>query len=114
MGRKDGKRKGKEEIPIHQDLEIGYEEVETEFVSAEPEEHNRMVLDYCTLYLDGEVYKGINAVQAGRLIYRNRGFQDNPWDNSVQYKDRIIACNKYGEESGFYHRISVLFVKRNR
>lgn len=92
---------GERRIPIHQDLEIGYEEVETEFVSAEPEEHNRMVLDYCTLYLDGEVYKGINAVQAGRLIYRNRGFQDNPWDNSVQYKDRIIACNKYGEESGF-------------
>jgi hypothetical protein len=77
-----------------------------ELVRAVPEEPNVLVIDYCDLSVDLKVYKEINTIEAGHLLYRHRGFNQNPWDNSVQYKRRVLDRNTFGEDSGFtvsYH-----------
>ncbi|WP_455615193.1 glycosyl hydrolase [Eisenbergiella sp.] len=94
--------KGEKNTKCHVEtkLDMLYE-AETELVRIQMDKPNRLILDYCTLYLDGKIYENLNAIHAGRLIFQNRGFQNNPWDGSVQFKDRIISRNDYGEESGF-------------
>jgi hypothetical protein len=72
------------------------------------EEDNILTIDYCDLRLDGTEYTDMNAFDAGSLIFRKRGFEHNPWDNSVQYKRNILDRNNYGPGSGFsatYHFI---------
>jgi hypothetical protein len=76
--------------------------------SVRAEEDNVLTIDYCDLCLDGKEYKDMNAFDAGNLIFRKRGFEHNPWDNSVQYKSNIMNRNNYCPGSGFtvtYHFI---------
>lgn len=66
-----------------------------------PEEANVMVIDYCDLVVDGKTYADMNTIEAGHLLFRRRGFNQNPWDNSVQFKRRILDRNHFGTNSGF-------------
>ncbi len=46
--------------------------------------------------------KGIDVLRAADLIFSERGFLNNPWDNKVQYHGNILSRNaNYGAESGF-------------
>lgn len=46
--------------------------------------------------------KDVDVLRAGDLIFSERGFLGNPWDNKVQYHGNILARNPgYGPESGF-------------
>ncbi len=55
-----------------------------------PEEDNVLVLDYCDLRIDGLEYRDIHTLYAGHLVYEHRGYPENPWDNAVQFKRRVV------------------------
>ncbi|WP_337098922.1 glycosyl hydrolase [Paenibacillus sp. YIM B09110] len=67
------------------------------------ESDNVLVLDYGDFdFGDGSSWQDVHAIHAGWLLYQNRGFAANPWDNAIQYKRRIVDRNRhYGEDSGF-------------
>lgn len=71
-----------------------------------PEELNVLNIDYCDLEFNGEKYTDVNVIEAGIMLYKRRGFKNNPWDNSIQFRRRIVDRNKFGANSGFsvsYH-----------
>ncbi len=46
--------------------------------------------------------KDVDVLRAADLIFSERGFLGNPWDNKVQYRGNILSRNaNYGPESGF-------------
>ena len=75
-------------------------------VSIEPEDDNMLPLDYCDLHIDGKWYNQISALSACALAFKSRGFLQNPWDSSVQYRDSLLRRDNYPPGSGFtvnYH-----------
>jgi hypothetical protein len=66
-----------------------------------PERDNMLVLDYCDLQVGTKRYTGISTIHAQKLIYEFHGFESNPWDNSVQFKRRLLDRNHFSEKSGF-------------
>lgn len=80
---------------------------ELQISSIRTEERNVWPLEYCDLYIDGEVYQDCSTIAAGNKIFKKRGFLANPWDNEVQFKTRTYERNQfYAENSGFaavYH-----------
>ena len=71
------------------------------------EERNVLLLEYCDLRIGGREYSDIKAQTACELVFAERGFQKNPWDNQVQFHNNVMDKNCfYGEDSGFsavYH-----------
>ena len=67
-------------------------------VAAQP---NMMTLDYCDLVIKGEKTEGIYFHKATDMIYQAHGFEDNPWNRSVQYKTGILDKGDFGEGTGF-------------
>lgn len=67
-----------------------------------PEEMNVLPIDYCDLGMNGERIREVNVIHAGRLLFRRRGFFENPWDNAIQFRNRIMDCNRYSSGSGFW------------
>lgn len=80
---------------------------ELQIGSIRAEECNVWPLEYCDLYIDGEIYQDCSAIAAGNKVFKKRGFLANPWDNEVQFKTRTYERNQfYTENSGFavvYH-----------
>ncbi len=72
-----------------------------------PDEENLWPLEYCDLFIDGEVLEDCSVIFAGSTIFKKRGFPASPWDNQVQFQRRTYGRNRfYGPESGFeavYH-----------
>ncbi len=61
--------------------------------------------------VDLEGLKDVDVLRAADLIFSERGFLGNPWDNKVQYHGNILSRNtNYGPESGFRaaYRFTVL------
>ncbi|MCP9610962.1 glycosyl hydrolase [Coprobacter tertius] len=54
---------------------------------------NVLAIDYCDLKLNGEEFKDLYTADADRMIFKTMGFNDNPWMNSVQYKQNILRKN---------------------
>lgn len=80
-----------------------YTQITTSLCAITRESENIMPISYAD-------YQDKKKVYVKRLcdqIFRERGFQSNPWDNKVQYKDNILNRNAtYNENSGFtitYH-----------
>ena len=66
-----------------------------------PSQPNMMVLDYCDLVVKGETSSGIYFHEATDKIYQAHGFEDNPWNRSVQYKKEILDKGEFAADSGF-------------
>lgn len=71
------------------------------------EQPNVMPIQYCDLVISGRQYCDIPTNIAADTVFTTRGFQKNPWDNKVQFRNNIMNRNiYYGEGSGFtatYH-----------
>jgi len=68
----------------------------------EPESANMLPIDYCDLSVDGKYYPNVSTMRASESLFKHRGFQANPWDNAVQFKNRLLDRNRFfGEGSGF-------------
>ncbi len=61
---------------------------------------NVLTLDFVDVTVGGETKKGIYFYQAGNLIWKKHGFDANPWDMAVQFRDRLIT-KTFPEDSGF-------------
>jgi len=62
---------------------------------------NVLVIDYGDLILGGKREKDLYFYEAQKKSYLFHGWQGNPWDSAVQFKDTLIARNKFSPESGF-------------
>lgn len=64
-------------------------------------EPNVLTLDYVDLVLKGESSEGLYYYDAQTRIYRAHGFDKNPWESAVQFKDEIIRKDRFPADSGF-------------
>lgn len=55
---------------------------------------NAMPLDFCDLYIDGEVQKDLYTVEACNRLYAHFGMPD-PWNSAVQYKKNIVERDTF-------------------
>jgi len=61
---------------------------------------NVLVLDYVDVSVGGERKERVYFFEAARTVFRKHGFQGNPWERAVQFKDEILK-RKFPPESGF-------------
>jgi hypothetical protein len=61
---------------------------------------NVLTIDYCDLRINGKTKKDFYVTQACAEVFREFGFEDNPW-NGVQYKDNTIRKDSFANSSGF-------------
>ncbi|MFC5403553.1 glycosyl hydrolase [Cohnella soli] len=55
-----------------------------------PCDENLLMLDYADVRSRHREMKGVSVQRAGEILFRENGFDTNPWDNSVQYKRRVL------------------------
>lgn len=65
------------------------------------QEPNILTLDYVDLELNGETHRGLYFYDAQTMIYRAHGFDKNPWDSAVQFKDELIQQDRFPRDAGF-------------
>lgn len=61
---------------------------------------NVLTLDYVDLHVGGDTYENLDAMRAGHRVFREHGFDRNPWDRGVQFRDELIR-QTFPEDSGF-------------
>jgi hypothetical protein len=71
------------------------------------EDPNVLTIDYCDYKVGDKAEKDVYFYIAQTAIYQAHGFERNPWDNAVQFEDRILKKDEeFGEGTGFsvtYH-----------
>ncbi|MDD6931258.1 MAG: glycosyl hydrolase [Eubacteriales bacterium] len=81
--------------------------VALKLTAIESEQPNQLPIGYCDVHMDHMELKDVSVIRGGDRIFTQRGFQNNPWDNKVQYKNNLMNKNpNYGPGSGFsadYH-----------
>ncbi|MDR1493246.1 MAG: hypothetical protein LBT05_11055 [Planctomycetaceae bacterium] len=61
---------------------------------------NVLTIDYVDVNIGGEVRNNQYTYEANKWIWQKHGFAKNPWDNEVQFKDRLIT-KTFPQDSGF-------------
>ncbi len=61
---------------------------------------NVLTLDFVDLKVGGETRTGIYCYNAAQLVFQKHGFEKNPWDHAVQFRDEIIR-HEFAPDSGF-------------
>ncbi|MHC4475019.1 MAG: glycosyl hydrolase, partial [Planctomycetota bacterium] len=61
---------------------------------------NVLTLDYVDVTVGGESKKNIYFYQASKLVWQEHGFESDPWDRAVQFRDELIS-KKFPADSGF-------------
>lgn len=67
---------------------------------------NTLMIDFCDVQFGDTLLKDTHVEMASRTVYQHYGFNKNPWDHQVQFKDGIIARDTFPEGTGFtatYH-----------
>src|SRR5690606_19607168 len=64
------------------------------------EELNVLTLDFMDVTAGGETLSNVYQAAANRFVWRKHGFEEDPWDHAVQYKDEIVSRD-FAEDSGF-------------
>ncbi|MEG1275833.1 MAG: hypothetical protein RSD27_09095, partial [Ruthenibacterium sp.] len=64
-------------------------------------QENVLPLNYCTLMLRGRAYENIYVLAACDKVYHAYGFEQNPWDMAVQFRQRNLQRPVVGREEGF-------------
>ncbi|MBN2012106.1 chitobiase/beta-hexosaminidase C-terminal domain-containing protein [candidate division KSB1 bacterium] len=62
---------------------------------------NVLTLDYCDLTMNGETENDIYVFDAAVKLFKNVGFNRQPWVRAVQYKNDIIDRNHFTEVTRF-------------
>ncbi len=71
----------------------------------EREKPNALTLDYLDITCQGEALERTYYHKAAEFVFQKHGFDNNPWDHAVQFRDQFIAMT-FPEDSGFtatYH-----------
>ena len=67
----------------------------------EPTAPNVLVLDFCDVSLNGRKLEDVLVMQAAKAIFREHGFDSDPWESAVQFRTSILDQDTFGDESGF-------------
>ena len=63
---------------------------------------NAVAIEFCDLFLGGELRKDLHTYDAADIVYKYHGFKNgNPWNHSVQFKTNITDRDTFGINSGF-------------
>ncbi|MDP8245479.1 MAG: glycosyl hydrolase [Candidatus Hinthialibacter antarcticus] len=62
---------------------------------------NVLTLDYVNYEVNGSKQQGAYFYDAQTAVYKAHGFDKNPWDNAVQFKDEILKRDHFPADSGF-------------
>lgn len=65
---------------------------------------NVLTLDYVDITAGGEARTNVYFYEANQFAFRKNGFERNPWDSAVQFKDELIAkqlANNPGFEASY-------------
>jgi len=85
----------KRESPPHS-LELGLSTMKIT-----PTTPNVLVLDYCDLKLAGRALNNIPTRKANWEIWQANGFERPAWDNSIQFRQRVLDRGPFQPGSGF-------------
>ena len=69
---------------------------------------NTLMVDFCDVQLGDTLLRDAHVGMASKAVFMYYGFNRNPWNHQVQFKDHIIARDTFPEGSGFtatYHFI---------
>ncbi|MGN6298137.1 MAG: glycosyl hydrolase [Ginsengibacter sp.] len=67
---------------------------------------NTLMIDFCDVQLNDTLLKDTHVGVASRAVFVHNGFNRNPWNHQVQFKDHIIARDTFSKGSGYtamYH-----------
>jgi hypothetical protein len=62
---------------------------------------NSLMIDFCDLQLKDTLLKDCHTFTASRIAFQKNGFNKNPWDHQMQFKERIISRDTFSAGSGF-------------
>lgn len=62
---------------------------------------NVLVLDYTDLVLDEKKQEGLYFTDTQSAVYKEHGWDRNPWDRGVQFNDEIIQQDHFPQSKGF-------------
>jgi hypothetical protein len=62
---------------------------------------NELMIDFCDLQLKDTLLKDCHTFNASRIAFQRHGFNKNPWDHQMQFKDRIISRDTFAKGTGF-------------
>jgi len=61
---------------------------------------NMLTIDYVDVTAGGETKTNTYCYQAGQFVWKKNGWERNPWDSAVQFKDELIR-RQFPADSGF-------------
>lgn len=97
-----GKDRDDAELPVRYEESFAEQEIKRLAPSSVRRTgYNVLALDYGNLLLRGQWDRDIYVHAACERIYKMHGFDKDPWDMAVQYRDRIISRNSFPPGSGF-------------
>jgi len=65
-----------------------------------PLRDNVMKVDFCDLSIGGDQYTDLYFAKAADIVFNKYGFEGNPWNHSVQYKNQIVERDTF-QTGGF-------------
>jgi hypothetical protein len=65
-------------------------------LTIKPEGDNVLTIDFCDLQIGKESFADLHTYNAADKVYKYHGFDGNPWNTSVQYKDNIVRRDTFG------------------
>ncbi|HRQ51319.1 MAG TPA: hypothetical protein PLR74_12325, partial [Agriterribacter sp.] len=67
---------------------------------------NTLMIDFCDVQLGDSLLKDTHVGAASRTVFMHYGFNRNPWNHQLQFKDHIIARDTFAAGTGYtavYH-----------
>jgi hypothetical protein len=98
----DKKQQGYKKYPVARNKIA----VKTEPVKVIRPLENTLMIDFCDLKLKDTILSDAHVSLASRTAFIRNGFNRNPWNHQMQFKDRIISRDTFSRGSGFtatYH-----------
>ena len=62
---------------------------------------NTFMVDFCVVKVNGKVYGPLHVKDASTLIFKEHGFNKNPWNHQMQFKKNIIDRDTFSRASGY-------------
>ncbi|WP_162944893.1 glycosyl hydrolase [Flavisolibacter nicotianae] len=67
-----------------------------------PASGNTLMIDFCDLVLGGTILNDFHVYRATDTLFKHFGFANgNPWNTSVQFRDRTLARDTFSAGTGF-------------
>ncbi len=67
---------------------------------------NTLMIDFCDVRFGDSLLSDVHVGVASRAVFVHHGFNRNPWNHQVQFKDHIVARDTFSVGTGFtatYH-----------